>query len=196
MKLSKRITLGASVLLATAGAVLAFLSVSSNQEPALVLRAKVNIPMGQTLSASDFEEIQLSSDLAGLYAKKLSPGSVALRSVYAGEILPSGSVSNAPSLNRVKVTIAPKQLPVSDLQTGESLELWAVKKEEEAAKVRPVVSLLSPDAVIVQKPADASGFGVSTNTIDVLISRVDLTLVLEALADDGTEFVLVRNPSV
>jgi hypothetical protein len=196
MKVSKKLTLGASALLAVMAAVFAFVGVSNEPERVGVLRAKVSIPMGQLLNKSDFEEVPISADLAGLYAQNLLPGAIALRSVFVGEILPRGSVSSAPDLNRVKITITPQQLPVSNLQAAESVELWSVSVDNQTASSRPTVSLLSPDAVILQKSADSSGFGISSNTIDVLINRIDLPQVLEAIAAASTEIVLVRNPSV
>jgi Flp pilus assembly protein CpaB len=203
MKISKRWIQIGSLLFAVLATIYAFQALTPGDKPSTVLRAKTDIPMGQVLVATDFEQVNLPPELSADYVQQLQPGGVALRSIFAGELVPRKSVSQSPNLNRVKITIAPERLPVSPLLAAESVELWSVRATRTDANVlssspKPAqtVGLLSPDAVILEKSSDGAAFGVSANTVDVLVSRIDLQGILEALANPDTQLVLVRNPSV
>lgn len=197
MKISRRLTLAGSVLLAAVSGFFVVSSFSSPPETTTVLRAKSNIPVGVHLSSENLEPVQLPIDIAKPYVRDLEPGLFASVSVLRGEILAKSSVTNVSNSNRVRITITPQQLPVGELIPAEELELWAVASSQTGtmAGASQQVALLSPDAVLLEKSSGSGGFGLSTNTIDVLVKRVDLPLVLEALASPNTQIVLVRRAS-
>lgn len=197
MKTSRRLTLVGSVLLAAIAGFLAVSAIGSPPETTTVLRAKSNIPLGSLLSTENFDLVQMPIDLAMPYIQVLEPGLLAKTSVFRGEILAKSSVANAAHGNRVRITITPQQLPVSELVPAEEIELWAVKGTHSVTTpdASQPVALLSPDAVLLEKPSAAGGFGLSTNTIDVLVSRNDLPLILEAIANPNAQIVIVRSAS-
>lgn len=198
MRISKRVGLAASVLLGIAAVALAGLALAPGDNQVEVLRARVNVVEGQLLKATDFEGISVSAQHADAYLNRIPPGAMALQSIFLGELLPRSSVSQSPNLNRVKVTIEPERLPVSALEPGESVELWAVTRRQATVDSQPhsPVRLISPAATILEKSASSAGFAAADNGLDVLVSRADLPLILEAIASPDTELVLVRNPSV
>ncbi len=198
MCISKRVGLAASVLLGIAAVALAGLAFAPGDNQVEVLRARVNVVEGQLLKATDFEGISVSAQHADAYLNRIPPGAMALQSIFLGELLPRSSVSQSPNLNRVKVTIEPERLPVSALEPGESVELWAVTRRQATVDSQPhsPVRLISPAATILEKSASSAGFAAADNGLDVLVSRADLPLILEAIASPDTELVLVRNPSV
>jgi hypothetical protein len=196
MRISRRPVLIGSGLLALSAVALVAISVAPGPKPIEVLRAKINVAEGQSLVLSDFERVSIGAEHQGVYLDSVAPGVVALQSIFQGEFLPRSSVSQSPQLSRVKVTIEPSRLPVTALEPGESVELWAVATRQgvgETASQKPV-QLVSPDATILERPAGGTGFAATDNGLDVLVSRVDLPLILEAIASPDTELVLVRNP--
>ncbi len=198
MRNSKRVGLAISALFGIAAIALAGLAFAPSANQVEVLRARVNIVEGQPLNASAFESISVSTQHADAYLNRIPSGAMALHSIFQGELLPRSRVSQSPNLNRVKVTIEPARLPVSVLEPGESVELWAVTRTQAMADSQPYspVRLISPAATILEKSASSAGFAAADNGLDVLVSRADLPLILEAIASPDTELVLVRNPSV
>ncbi len=198
MRNSKRVGLAISALFGIAAIALAGLAFAPSANQVEVLRARVNIVEGQPLNASAFESISVSTQHADAYLNRIPSGAMALHSIFQGELLPRSRVSQSPNLNRVKVTIEPARLPVSVLEPGESVELWAVTRRQAMADSQPhsPVRLISPAATILEKSASSAGFAAADNGLDVLVSRADLPLILEAIASPDTELVLVRNPSV
>ncbi len=196
MRISRRPVLIGSGLLALSAVALVAISVAPGPKPIEVLRAKINVAEGQSLVSSDFERVSIGAEHQGVYLDNVAPGVVALQSIFQGEFLPRSSVSQSPKLSRVKVTIEPSRLPVTAMEPGESVELWAVTTRQgvgETTSPKPV-HLVSPDATILERPAGGTGFAATDNGLDVLVSRVDLPLILEAIASPDTELVLVRNP--
>jgi len=139
----------------------------------------------------------VSGDLADRYlAASADPpaGSVVLRAVGAGELLPRDAVAATPPTARVELplSVAAGDLPPS-LRAGAAVDVWAAPGENRSAAGQGTdraVRVLA--AVPLQSLVTGSGLGASgRSTATVLLDRegVDLSTALAQLA--GRRIVLV-----
>jgi len=175
-------------------------TIASADRSTEVWGVRTGLVAGSRIGAGDLESRSVrfvSGDLADRYlAASADPpaGSVVLRAVGAGELLPRDAVAATPPTARVELplSVAAGDLPPS-LRAGAAVDVWAAPGENRSAAGQGTdraVRVLA--AVPLQSLVTASGLGASgRSTATVLLDRegVDLSTALAQLA--GRRIVLV-----
>ena len=175
-------------------------TIASADRSTEVWGVRTGLVAGSRIGAGDLESRSVrfvSGDLADRYlAASADPpaGSVVLRAVGAGELLPRDAVAATLPTARVELplSVAAGDLPPS-LRAGAAVDVWAAPGENRSAAGQGTdraVRVLA--AVPLQSLVTASGLGASgRSTATVLLDRegVDLSTALAQLA--GRRIVLV-----
>ncbi len=195
--LDARLVLGVLlVLVAVAGGALTIAAADRSTE---VWAVRSGLVAGSRIGAGDLERRSVrfvSADLADRYlTASVDPpsGSVVLRPVGPGELLPRDAVAAAPPTPRVEVplSVAAGDLPPS-LRAGTAVDVWAAPGETRPATGEAERAVRVLAAVPLQSLVTATGLGASGRaTATVLLDRdgVDLSAALAQLA--GRRVVLV-----
>lgn len=164
-----------------------------------VYAAVGDLPSGHQLTESDLRvvPVHLGSGAAGYLSARrpLPAGSVLLRPVGSGEIVPAAALGAAAALTRRPVTV-PVAAPLpSGLQPGAGVDLWSSAKQAGAGTpgYAPPVRLAQAAEVYAVTTAPAglgSGGGAG---VQVLLDEGQLRSVLDALAN-GAKVALVPVP--
>lgn len=168
-----------------------------------VLAAARTLPAGTVLATQDLRVVRVRlAEAAPAYVSAAGPpaaGSVLLRSVSQGELLPAAAVGPPQSL-----TLRPVAVPVTaplpeGLRVGAAVDVWSSARDTTAGAAsgafRPPARIAA-GAQIAAVTAEAGQLGVTRNaSVQVLLPEKELTLVLDALAN-GAKVALVPGPPV
>jgi hypothetical protein len=147
--------------------------VGSADDTVRVWAVRTDLAPGTTVAATDveLEPVRLAMTDRYLPAGADPVGSVVLRPVAAGELLPVAAVAApdaAPERRLVTVPVEHHNLPL-DLRHGEAVDVYLVERDATGSSVgdpRLVLASASVDAV----DDDASGFGGSSLQVGVVLS--------------------------
>jgi hypothetical protein len=181
------LVLGASVL----GGVL----VARADDTVPVLAAGSTLVRGDLLEQSDLRVVRVGlGDLDDVYVpadEGLVSGSVALRTVAEGELVPVSAVGRPDQLDSRPVSL-PWQGPRPDgLVRGTSVDLWVAPREGTSGFGEPQLVVEAAEVVAVVE--GSSGLGSTGGTrVQVMLEPEGVRLMLAALAaEDRVDLVLV-----
>ena len=153
-----------------------------------VYAARATLPVGTELTGDTLiaVRVRLPANRSRYLAADRPPptGSVVVRAVGAGELVPVSALAGAGSLDRRPVAIPLDGAPPAGLAVGGSVDVWASGRDrrsgssvyfppEQLVQAAPVTAVSSPSA----------GFSISrAGTVQVLLTQPDLARVLRVLA--------------
>ena len=182
-----RFAIGLALVLASVGGVFAIVSSSDTSE--VVFSARGALVTGDIVTADDLVATNVSFDGAsGAYltvADVPDEGLVITRSVGAGELVPASSVGSVEGLRQASVVITVDGQLAGAVEPGATVDLWAAKELDSGVYGAPIVVVSSATVV---RLVESSGLVVddSSGTVEILVPRLNIARVLEAIANDDS----------
>lgn len=189
------------VVLVLASVALGARVLASLDDSVPVLAAARTLPTGTVLTATDLRVVRVRlGDTAPAYLGAGTPpsaGSVVLRAVAAGELVPVAAIGPPQALT-VRPVAVPVAAPLPEgLRVGAAVDVWSSARDTAAAAsgaYEPPVRL-AQGAEIAAVTTESGQLGVGRNaSVQVLLPEKELTLVLDALAN-GARVALVPGPA-
>ncbi|WP_221585373.1 SAF domain-containing protein [Microbacterium sp. G2-8] len=154
--------------------------VNAARQTAPVLAAAGTIVPGQTVTASDVEEVDAQlGDAAGAYLapSDLDDGLVVTRTVAAGELLPTAAVGSHDDAGVTTVVVQSALEVPASVEAGATVELWAAPLVEPGTHGEPAVVVES--AVVADVLADDGVVSQAGARLELVVARDDVAHVLE-----------------
>lgn len=187
------------VLIVLASVVLGARVVAAAGRTVPVLAAVSDLPSGHQLTPSDVRAVpvHLGPGAAGYLSARggVPVGSVLVRPVGAGELVPTAAVGAASALIRRPVAV-PVPAPLPDgLRPGAGVDVWSSARESGtgATGYTPPVRIAQGAEIYAVTVAGAGLGGTGTGSVQVLLDEGQLRSVLDALAN-GAKIALVPVP--
>jgi hypothetical protein len=188
--------LGIGVLIVAAAVALGSWVVSAAEASTPVYVAAEALTPGETVGADQVAvaRVRLQTAEAGRYlsaAEPLPAGSVVVRAVGDGELLPRAAVARSADLDVRPVAIEVTEPPSAGVAEGALVDVWVTPEVQDGQA--PVPRLLAERLTVaeVARPSGAFAVGAET-TVHVLVPTKSLADVLGALATrQAVDVVLV-----
>ena len=182
-----RFAIGLALVLASVGGVFAIVSASDTSET--VYSARAALVVGDVVDADDL--VATSVRFEGARSTYLTAadipdeGLVITRSIAAGELVPASSVGSVEGLRQASVVITVDGQLAGAVEPGATVDLWAAKELESGVYGAPIVVV---SAATVVRLVESSGIVVddSSGTVEILVPRLNIARVLEAIANDDS----------
>lgn len=179
------------IVLVVISVLLGALFASKVSETTTVMVAREPIVAGDTLDESSFTtaEVRLGEQQAGYLTPgdEVPTGAVALRSVDAGELVPSAVVGQSAAAPMRPVMIPVSSAVAESVTPGRSVELWRTRTGREAEQSE---AELLVEGALVRRIDDGSTLGMRSMAVEVLVPKDSVAAVLEALGDGDTVDVI------
>jgi hypothetical protein len=180
-----RFAIGLALVVASVAGVFAIVNSADTSE--LVLAARAPLATGDLVNADDLvaTSVRLDGALDTYLVESDIPddGFVITRPVAEGELVPASAVGSVAGLRQASVVISVNgQLPGS-VGPGATVDIWAAKELESGVYGPPIVVV---SAATVVRIVESDGLVVddSSGTVEVLVPRLNIARVLEAIAND------------
>jgi len=157
--------------------------VTAARQSSPVVVAAHTIVAGDVIADADLRttEAAFGSDGAAYLAPgDLEPGSVATRTIAAGEFVPTSAIGDAASVRVTTVVVRSTTAVPGAVERGTVVELWAAPPLERGTFGTPAI--LVADATVAAIGSDDSMIGSSAVTVELVIPRAQVAATLEALA--------------
>lgn len=170
------------VLLVIASIAGVWLLVASSRQTSPVLQATRTVLPGETISSAELRVVDVGlGPVADEYLtpQSLDPGTVAVRTLSAGEIVPLTAVGDADDVGSTSVVIASTAIP-AEVKAGTAVELWhAPPVDDGRAFEKP--RILVADAVVADVAEEAGMLAGGRTDVEVIVDRADVGDVLAAI---------------
>jgi len=180
-----RFAIGLALIVASVAGVFAIVNAADTSVRVLAAREPLN--PGDIVDADDLVVTSVRLDGAldhYLVAGDIPADGVVLsRPIAAGELVPASAVGSAAGLRQSSIVITVNgQLPAS-VGPGSVVDVWAARELESGTFGAPIVVVSSATVVRI---VDSEGIVVddSSGTVEVLVPRLRIARVLEAIAND------------
>jgi hypothetical protein len=179
-----RFILGIVLIIGSIAAVWAVVAASRHTVP--VLAAHRTIVPGEVI---DIDDLQVADVALGLRAEAylapddLRPGTVAVRTIGAGELVARASVGPADSARTTAVVIHTDDEVPAAVSVGAVVEVWAAPQTERGRFDAPHV--LVADATVLSVSRADSVMGGGGTSLELVIPRTDVAATLAAVADES-----------
>lgn len=151
------------------------------------------IAQGQPIPSSALEVVKARTGTSAyLPVGKLPREAVAVRSLDAGELLPTSAVASTAEQSRRQVVInVGTRIPTS-VQVGSSVEIWSINKSERAPQ-DATSTVVCQDAIILTLKANESGLGAQRqNSVEISVPAADLEKVISTSGSGATLVIVPR----
>ncbi|MFD5215800.1 SAF domain-containing protein [Microbacterium sp. NPDC058345] len=176
-----RFLIGIVLVIASVAGV--WLLVSSSRQTAPVLQATRTVVPGEAIDSGDFQVVDVGlGALADSYLapQDLEPGSIAVRTLTKGELVPASAVGDASRVRTTTVVVTSTAIPAG-VQAGTAVELWHAPLGEDG-RTFDEPRVLVADAVVATV-AEAEGMlSQSSTDVELVIDRADVADVLAAIS--------------
>lgn len=188
-----RFLIGVALVVAAIAGVWSVLAMSRHTVP--VLSAARTIVAGDTLDTADLRIVEVAiGGLDETYAVpgRLAPGSVATRTIGAGELVPVSAVSDPTAAARTTVVVSIAHAVPATLAAGDRVEVWHAPQQQDGFGEPRV---LVPDATTREvRPGDGVLARASAD-VELVVERGEVAGVLAAIADgDAISVIPVGAP--
>jgi len=164
-----------------------FLIVNWADTSVRVLAARAPLSPGDIVTGADLVVTSVRVDGAldhYLVAGDIPDGGLVLtRPVAAGELVPSSAVGSAAGLTQSSMVITVNQQLPASIGPGSTVDVWAARELESGLYGPPIVVVSSATVVRI---VESNGLVVddTAGTVEVLVPRLRIARVLEAVAND------------
>lgn len=193
LRLDPRLLIGIVLIAASAAGVWALVSGIDDSTEVYAVRGTVT--PGMRIDAGDLttQSVRLGTAAENYLVPGNLPdgGLVAIRTMEAGELVPTSAVDTVDSTGLATVVVPSRNALPSGLGPGATVDLWAARLIDRGSYEPPVVLVPGAEIAGIQEPEGmvASG-GVS---VELLIPREKVAALLEALASgDALDLVPAR----
>lgn len=183
------------VLLVLLAATLGARAVAAADDRVPVWVAAGDLVAGDVVTADGLRavDVRLADDMDSYLAATSAPppGSLVLRDVRAGELLPRSAVGTADELDVQRVTVSADTVSTTGLVRGSRVDLYVTPKARVGADEPPSTTrVLSAAGVAAVAPA-GGGFGANaTTSVQLFVPTASVQDVVEAV-DGGAKLTLV-----
>lgn len=174
------------ILLIVASVAGVWLVVASSRQTVPVYAAQHTIVPGEAIDAGDLRVVDVAlGPLAGTYLAPddLDGGTVATRTIEAGELVPAASVDAADAVRTTSVVVRSSVDVPASVGPGSAVEVWAAPMIERGVYDAP--RILVADATVVSVDRDDSVIGGGAAALELVIPRADVAAALAAMADQS-----------
>lgn len=186
------------VLLSVAGGVR--LISSLDETTPVYAAARVLLP-GHEVSAQDVVSVQVRMDGRIEHyvdaTQPLTPGTVALRQVAEGELVPAGSLGSASQARDKTVTIPVDPSSAQTLTAGTVVDVWVSRRDaEQVGTAYQDPELLLGGAIVAAAPSTSNGLGMGVGraAVQVVVPADRVGEVISSV-DQEAKLTLVPAPS-
>lgn len=166
--------------------------VASADDTTPVYAATRHLLPGQQLAAADVVPVAvlLGAD-AGLYVdgtRALAPGTVMVREVRAGELVPTSALGDAADADGRTVTVPVDSSAAEGYAAGTVADVWVSHKDEEVGSTGYTEPVLLITAAGVQAvPVTQGGLGIAADraSVQLLVDADDVSRVIAAVDQDA-----------
>lgn len=179
-----RFFLGVVLIIASIAGVWAVVALSRQTSP--VYAAAHTIVPGQAITAADLAVVDVAlgrSADAYLAPGATLEGTVATRTVAAGELMPAAATVPAAQSDVTTVVVHSSVTVPSSVVAGTPVDLWSAAAVEGGGYETP--SILIPNATVVSITHDDSMIGGGADAIELVIPRADVASALAAVAAES-----------
>lgn len=148
-----------------------------------VLAAANTIVPGDVISDNDLRIVEVAWSTVGelyLTPGELSEGTVATRTIAAGELVPLAAIGDGALLSVATVVVRSTTDVPTTAMPGSTVEVWVTPVEDDAPAAPRI---LVADATIAAVSRDDAMLGGAAASLELVIPRSDIAAVLGALAD-------------
>ncbi|BDI21699.1 hypothetical protein L3i23_04750 [Herbiconiux sp. L3-i23] len=181
VRVDSRLIIGATLVIGSVVGVVAL--VGALDSSVLVYSATRPLSVGDRIGSGDLAvaDVRLGSLESGYVRAEELPaaGSVVLRPVDAGELIPLASLGSPDGLDVAAVVVQTEAALPRDVRPGGVVDVWSAAALDLGAYGPPKV--LAPDATVV-RTIEGSGSAVAA-AVELLVARDDLAAVLAAIAN-------------
>lgn len=180
-----RFLLGIALVVVSVVGVWLVVAAARHTEP--VFAAARTIVPGEPVAAGDLRVVEVAlGGMTDAYASpaSLEPGSVATRTIAAGELVPRTAVGAASAARTTSVVLhSASEVPASVLP-GATVEVWAAPQLERGVFDAP--RILVAAATVVSVSRDDTMIGTGGTAVELVIARSDVAATLTAIADGSS----------
>lgn len=159
-----------------------WLLVSSSRQTAPMLQTTRTVVPGDTIGSADLQVVEVSLGALGdqyLAPHDLEPGSIAMRTIPKGELLPRSAVGDAADARFTTIVVG--STAVSEGMTaGTKVEVWHAPAQEDG-RTYDEPRILVGDAVVVTVAEQDGMLSNSRTDVELAIERSAVSDVLAAL---------------
>ena len=184
-RLDPRLLIGVALVLVSVLGVVSLITALDHRSAAYV--TTVSVVPGQTIDAALLTEraVFLDGDEERylLVGQLPTEGLVATRAIGPGELLPVAALGAVAGTSLTAVVVSPTAALSGGVQPAATVELWMTEPVNDGVLVAPPRVLVA-DAIVVSLTRDdgIGSFG-SAPTVELLVPRARLALILQAQAD-------------
>ncbi|MFT4051334.1 MAG: hypothetical protein QM677_03695 [Microbacterium sp.] len=175
------------VALIVASVVGVWIVVAAARQTVPVFVAARTIVPGETVASDDLRVVDVALGQAeDAYASPatLEPGTVAVRTISAGELVPLEAIGDAAGIRTTTVVVhSATELPVA-VAPGATVEVWAAPQLERGVFDTP--RILVSGATVVSVDADDSMVGSTGAAVELVIDRAEVADTLAAITGGAT----------
>ncbi|MCK0111388.1 SAF domain-containing protein [Ornithinimicrobium sp. F0845] len=173
---------------------------SSLDETTPVYAAAREILPGQEVEAQDLVPVRVRMDAPMAHyldgTQPLAPGTVALRQVAEGELVPAGSLGTASQARDKTVTVPIDPAAAQTFTVGTVVDMWVSRRDPDqvgTAYLDP--ELLLSRAVVAATPTSSNGLGMGIGraAVQVVVPADRVGAVISSV-DQGAKLTLVPSP--
>lgn len=190
----KRFFIG--LLLVLASVVGVWFVVTSSRETTTMLQAERTIVRGEVVTPADFRTVEVGLGAVQstyLTPDQLAPGSIAVRTITAGELVPHSALAASETARTTTVVIV-GALGVSDsLARGTTVELWAAVPLAEGRGFE-APRLLLRSATVSSVTAGQGLLSQGGASVELVIDRAEVPAVLAALTNGSALSIIPLGP--
>ncbi|WP_292832273.1 SAF domain-containing protein [Microbacterium sp.] len=157
--------------------------VAAARQTVPVFAASRTIVPGEIVTSGDLQVVEVAlGRIEDAYASPASfePGSVALRTVTAGELVPRTAIGAAEQARTTTVVVTSATALPAAVGAGTTVEVWAAPQIERG--VFDVPRILVASATVVSVDDEASVMGSAGRAVELVIERADVADTLAAVA--------------
>lgn len=157
--------------------------VAAARQTVPVFAASHTIVPGEAVTADDLQVVEVAlGRIEDAYASPTSfePGSVATRTITAGELVPASAIGAAEAARTTTVVVTSATVIPAAVGTGTSVEVWAAPQLERGVYDAP--RILVAAATVVSVDDDDSVMGSAGTAVELVIERSDVAATLAAVA--------------
>jgi len=179
-----RFLLGIALIVASVAGVWLIVAAARQSEP--VFAATRTIVPGEEIAASDLRVVEVAlGAMTAAYASPvdLEPGSVAVRTITEGELVPRSALGEPSASTRTSVVIRTGTEVAAAVGPGSEVEVWVAPSTEDGRHAAP--RILVPTSTVASVDREGAIVSETAVSIELVIARADVAAVLAALADDS-----------
>jgi hypothetical protein len=194
VSLDPRLVIGLALVVGSVAGVVTI--ITSTDRSVQVYAARGPLSPGDRIDANDLELQNVRLDVGS--AVYLTPsdiphrGIVVTRSVSEGELIPVSATGSVAGLTSTSIVLSVDSQLAASIRSGAVVDIWAGAEIENGVFGPPIV-IVSDATVVRLVSSDSIVGGGDTTAVEVLVPKLNVAQVLEAVANDDAISIIPAN---